>query len=127
MSDTIFEHEPPHRITPIDDVIAGDSVVFGPFTVMEDGSPRDLTTDTLEWYLFETELERDPSNAVISHTDSDVVVEEPPNGSYADGEWQVFVEQGAMDGLHGDYWQRAIVDAADDTRQTWKGEVSIDP
>lgn len=116
-----------HKIEKIDHHIAGDSVIFGPWTVKIDGEQKNIENDELKWYLFEEEYNSDPEEAILSHNDDSVEVREPEDGSKADGEWEVFVSQGITEDLGGyTYWQRPIVDPSGDSKLSWKGEVVIE-
>lgn len=127
MTNNIHRTEKDYQLDRIDDHIAGDSIILGPFTVEEsDGSTRDLTNDTLEWYLFDNKYDNDTSKAILSHTDTGVTIEEPPNSSYTDGKFQVFVEQDVTTDFNGEKWQRPVIDAVDASKQTWKGPIEIE-
>jgi len=78
-------------------------------------------------YCFQSQAQSDPADATLSHSDSTVEVQEPSQISdgYAEGVFQVFVKQGATADLAGEYWQRAVVDATGDSKQSWKGRVDI--
>lgn len=128
MTHQIHTDSPHYRLDPIEDHVAGDSIIFGPYTVTEDDESRDLTNDTIEWYLFDTEHQSSPDDARISHEDGGVHIEDPADGGgREDGRVQIYVEQGVTDGHAGEKHFRVIIDPPDESRQTFKGRIDIEP
>lgn len=112
-----------HELDPVEHWIAGDSKTFEN-TVEEDGSARDITGDTLEWYLFPMGASTtDTSNADFSHNDSGVTVNRVDDSN---GRFNVEVNEDVVTS-GGNYIQRVIVDPTSSTKQTWTGLVYITP
>lgn len=125
MVERVLKERPEYRIEPVEGHIAGDSIIFGPFTVIKDGSPRDLSNDTIEWYLHDDEHPLDADSALFAHTDDVVEITEVADSGFTDGRFQVQVAEGATNDLFGTQYQRAIVETAGGKKQTWLGSVEV--
>lgn len=92
------------------------------FEIDEDGSDKDLSGASVEWYLLATPA-RDDADAVIDHdtTGVDLSITDA-----AAGELTLTVEQGVTDDLGGQYWQRLVVDDSGTGLQTWGGPFTIE-
>lgn len=90
--------------------------------VVEDGSDKDISGATVEWYLLPDGDSAD-GDAIIDHTTTGV------NLSISDadaGEVTLSVDQGVTDGLSGRYYQRLKVDDSGPGLQMWGGAFSIE-
>jgi hypothetical protein len=122
MSNTLRTDED-HRIDRIEDWVAGDSRRIR-FTVTQDGSPRDISNDTLEWRLSRRPYQR--TDTELSDGDPGVEI---ISGSVFDPETGVFevrIDSGVTSDIWGELYQTVVVDAAEDTRQSWLGEVWLE-
>ena len=95
------------------------------FVVTQDGEPKDIESDTLEWQLLERPY-HDSSEAVLSGDDDGVEIRRETFVDAEAGEFRVDIDASATDGLWGEYTQRVVVDPLDETRQSWRGDVVIE-
>lgn len=123
--DAVSQPDTRIRLETIEEHVAGDSIIFGPWTVREGETARDISDDELRWYLFETEYDRDPAEAILSHDDPGLTLGEPKDMQFENGHWQVFVSEGVTADLRGTYYQVAVVDPTDSSRQSWIGKINI--
>lgn len=122
---TLDTTEQGYQIPQIDTIVRGDSRRLR-FTVTVDGSPKDLTGDTLRWGLFDREYQSDFSSATLSEADANVAIRTDPITDPTAGEFEVKIDDGAFDVLAGEYFQRVVVDPQDGSLQTWRGRALIE-
>ena len=108
----------------IDGWAAGDSRRLT-FVVTQDGAPKDIESDTLEWQLLERPY-HDSSEAVLSGDDDGVEIRRETFVDAEAGEFRVDIDASATVGLWGEYTQRVVVDPLNETRQSWRGDVVIE-
>lgn len=92
------------------------------FEIDEDGSDKDISGASLEWYILPSRSS-DPADALIDHDTSGVSL---TISDAAAGEVTLSVDQGVTDDLAGPYWLRLVVDDSGSGKQVWGGEFSID-
>jgi len=110
----------------IPDWVAGDSRRLN-FTVeTADGTPKDLSTDALEWYLTRRPYQ-ERSAAVLDDTDSDVEVVTSGAVDPTQGEFRVDISETTLSavGAWGEHYQHVVVDLPDESRQSWRGRVVV--
>jgi len=110
----------------IDDWVAGDSRRLQ-FTVeTADGTPKDLSTDNLEWYLTRRPYQ-ERSAAVLDDTDPEVEIVTSGAVDPTQGEFRVDVSEAALSavGAWGEHYQHVVVDPPDESRQSWRGRVVV--
>ena len=111
------------ELDPIDGWLSPDSRQLL-FTVeLADGSAKDISNDSLEWYLLAKPYASD-GDAVVSGSDPGVEVRTDVVDPTA-GESRVDIKQGTLTGEWGEYHQRVTVDPPDGSRQTWQGRVTL--
>ena len=95
------------------------------FTVtLEDGSPKDITNDAVEWELLAKPYDgRD--DAILTDADSGVTIERDTVVDPTAGEVRVDIAEDALEGEWGEYTQRVTVDPLGDSRQSWRGDVTL--
>ena len=94
------------------------------FTVeLADGTPKDLTNDSLEWALLAKRYHH-RSQAVVTEAESGVEIRTDVVDPTA-GEFRVDIAETTLEGEWGRYYQRVVVDPPDDSRQTWSGRVVL--
>jgi len=114
------------EIPAIEDWLAGDARRLG-FTVQTaDGTPKDLSTDDLEWYLTRRDYQ-EASAAVLDDSDSEVTIVTSGAVDPTQGEFRVDVAESALSalGAWGPHYQHVVVDPPDETRQSWRGRVVV--
>lgn len=113
-----------NEIAPIKSHIAGNSIIFGPYTVeYDDGTARDISQDTINWRVFDRKDKRGESDALIS-LDTTGVSLEIINASA--GEFRIVVEQGVTSDLdQRAHYHRVIIDGPDNRQQTWIGKLYV--
>jgi len=95
------------------------------FTVTQDGTAKDISNDEIEWYLLERSYD-DPTDAVLSPSDSRVEVRTTAVVDPTQGEFRVDIAEDEDSELWGEYHQLVVVDPPGDSRQSWRGPVVID-
>lgn len=111
------------EIPSIDDWIATDSRQLS-FTVTVESGPKDITEDEVEWFLTEKAYQG-RADAVLSDTDAGVDVKREAVVDPEAGEFRVDVAEDALAGEWGDYHQHVVVDPLGDSRQSWRGDVTL--
>jgi hypothetical protein len=111
-------------LAPIEAWPTGDSRTLA-FTVAVDdqGTPKDLSNDTIRWSLLRKPY-AERSDAVVTDADAGVTLQ---TGGVVDptaGEFRVDIAEDAVTGW-GPRWQRVVVDPPDDSRQSWRGPVTL--
>lgn len=109
-----------HEITPDNHYTAGESVTWE-YTIEQDGSVKDLSGFTVEWYLVPAQG-ADNSEAKLSTDDSGVsatVVDA------ANGRVDLTINRGVTDDLAGNLWQRLVLDDSGSGRQIWAGPFPV--
>lgn len=110
-------------IPSIDDWIATDSRQLS-FTVTVAAGPKDITEDDVEWYLTEKAYEG-RADAVLADDDTGVTVQREAVVDPVAGEFRVDVAEDALAGEWGEYHQHVVVDPLDESRQSWRGDVTL--
>lgn len=103
---------------------AGDSRQLS-FVVTQDGDPKDLTNDTVEWYLLARPY-HDADEAVLSGDSEGVDIYTDEVVDPTAGEIRVDIGESATVGEWGAYTQRVVVDPPGDSRQSWRGDVTLE-
>lgn len=113
-----------HYIDPTDHYVEDDSLKWE-FTIEEsDETARDVSSDTLEYYLLEDRGD-DEGDAILS--DSDAGVDIIIIGDGSSGRVDVVIDQDQTGAYGGDMlWQRFVVDGPDETRQTFHGPFPVE-
>jgi hypothetical protein len=116
----------PSRVTlaPIEAWPTGDSRTLA-FTVAVDdqGTPKDLSNDTIRWSLLRKPY-AERSDAVVTDADAGVTLQTDGVVDPTAGEFRVDVAEDVVTGW-GPRWQRVVVDPPDDSRQSWRGPVTL--
>jgi len=112
------------EIDSIDGWPAGDSRTLN-FTVVQGGDPKDITNDDVEWYLIERPY-HDPSQALLSGDDDSIDIRTADVVDPTAGEFRVDIAPDATVDRWGEYHQLVVVDPPVVSRQTWRGEVTIE-
>lgn len=110
-----------HEIERNDHYVGGESVVWG-FTIEDDGSTKDISSASVEWYLLESRGQPN-EDALLDHTDSGITAQitDGPNG-----EAEVKIESGVTDSYSGSRkWQRFILEDSSGNVQIWRGPFPI--
>lgn len=94
------------------------------FTVTQDGSPKDITNDTVTWEL-RTRPYESAGDTELDGSDSGVTIQTDTVVDPTAGEARVDIAEDATAGLWGDYWQVVTIDPPGDSRQSWTGKVVI--
>jgi len=111
----------PHLIERNDHYVAGETAQWS-FTVEKDGSAKDLTNATVEWYLVPSK--GDPDEDAL-YDDSDTGITAQVTDATA-GELEVVIDRDVTTGDGGNkYWQRLIVTDDQDRTQIWNGHFPI--
>lgn len=113
-----------NELDPITGWPAGDSRQLS-FTVTQDGTPKDISNDEVEWYLLEREYDA-LADAVLSPSDSRVDIRTNTVVDPTAGEFRVDIADDESSDLWGEYTQVVVVDPPGDSRQSWRGDVVID-
>lgn len=109
----------------VDDFLAGDSRVLA-FTVVDGAdNPIDISGATVSWELYEREYQDDPADAVLTEADTSVEIVTDNRVDTTDGEFEVRLDAGALDGEWGRMYQRPKVEQTDGTVASWRGEVVV--
>jgi hypothetical protein len=95
------------------------------FVVTQDGSPKDISNDEIEWYLL-TEPYDNLADAVLSPSNSRVEIRTSAVVDPTAGEFRVDIAEAEDSDLWGEYTQVVVVDPPGDSRQSWRGPVVID-
>jgi len=103
---------------------AGDSRQLS-FTVEQGGTPKDITNDTVEWYLLKRPY-HDLADAILSGESSGVEIFRDTVVDPTAGEFRVDVDEDATANEWGEYWQLVVVDPPGGSRQTWRGGVTLE-
>jgi len=103
---------------------AGDSRQLS-FSVEQGGAPKDITADTVAWYLLERPY-HDLAEAVLSGDSTGVDLRTEQVVDPSAGEFRVDVAEDATGELWGEYWQLVVVDPPGGSRQTWRGDVTLE-
>jgi hypothetical protein len=90
-----------------------------------DGNPVDISTASVEWNLYERAYNDDPTNAVLSGTDSGVELVTDTRVDTTNGEWEVRIDGAATADLYGTYYHRPAVEQTDASSASWRGEITI--
>jgi hypothetical protein len=122
MSNTLRTDED-HRIDRVEDWVAGDSRRIR-FTVTQNGSPRDITNDSIEWRLSRRPYQR--TDTQLSDGDTGVTIISESVFDPTTGVFEVRIDSGVTSDIWGELYQTVVVDAAEDTRQSWLGEVWLE-
>mgnify|MGYP000025780567 CR=1 FL=1 len=95
------------------------------FTVtLGDGSPKDLTNDAVEWELLAKPYDgRD--EAILTGDDSGVTIQRDGVVDPTAGEFRVDIVEDALEGEWGELTQRVTVDPPGESRQSWRGDVTL--
>lgn len=113
-----------YDIPEIEGWIAGDSRRLE-FTVnLGDGFRKNLTDDELSWYLTAKPYEGE-ADAILSDADAEVDVIRTGNYDETNGEFAVDIGQGTLAGEWGQYWHHVEIDPPLDTKQSWRGRVTL--
>ena len=94
------------------------------FTVMQDGSPKDISNDDVRWELRTTAYES-AGDTVLDGDDSGVTIQRENVVDPTAGEVRIDIAEDATTGEWGQYWQTVTVDPPGDSQQSWTGEVII--
>jgi hypothetical protein len=108
----------------IDGFPASDSRVLAFTVLLADGTPRDISDDTVEWYLLDKPY-TDIQSPLVSDSDPGVEVVTDSRVDTTAGEFEVRIDEGTLAGEWGSVYQRVRVDAIGETRQSWTGEVVL--
>lgn len=111
-------------LDPIDGFPAGDSRRLEFTVVFADGTPRDVSDDTIEWYLLDKPYD-DIANAIVDGDDPGVEVVTDNRVKTDEGEFDVRIDEDTLTGEWGSLYQVVRVDAPGETRQSWTGEVIL--
>jgi len=95
------------------------------FTVtLADGSPKDITNDAVKWELLAKPYDgRD--EAILTGDDSGVTIQRDTVVDPTAGEVRVDIAEDALAGEWGETTQRVTVDPLGDSRQSWRGDVTL--
>ncbi len=110
----------------VDDWLSGDSRELAYQVVHANGDPIDISDASVSWALYRREYEDQPSDAVLSESDSGVEVITDSRVDSANGEFKVRVSASATEGLHGELYHRPEVEQQDGTTASWRGRVVIE-
>ncbi len=113
-----------YELPAIDPIVRGDSRRLR-FAVTVDGTPKDITGDTLRWGLFDRAYQSDFATAALSDDDDLVAIRTDPTTDPTAGEFEVTIDEGGFDIPPGEYHQRVVVAPANSSRQTWIGRVIV--
>ena len=113
-----------NELDPIATWPAGDSRRLS-FTVTQDGSPKDITNDGVEWWLAERPYDA-LADALLSTGDSRVTVQRDTVVDPTAGEFRIDIAEDPDADLWGSYYQVVVVDPPGDSRQSWVGPVVVD-
>ena len=93
------------------------------FSVEQDGDPRDITNDDIEWGLYDQPYGFETNTPIVDTADSGVVLTtpDPENGVF-----EVRIEQDTLTDTWGAVWQYIVIDGPLETQQSWRGEVFIE-
>ena len=95
------------------------------FTVtLADGSPKDVTNDAVEWELLAKPYDG-RADAILADADSGVTIQRDGVVDPTGGEFRVDIAEDALAGEWGEYTQRVTVDPPGDSRQSWRGDVTL--
>lgn len=108
----------------IDGFPASDSRVLAFTVLLDDGTPRDISDDTVEWYVVEKPY-TDIQTAIVDDASAGVEVVTDSRVDTTAGEFEVRIDEGTLAGSWGSVYQRVRVDAPGETRQSWTGEVVL--
>jgi len=103
---------------------AGDSRQLS-FSVEQGGSPKDITNDAVEWYLLERPY-HELADAILSGDSTGVEIFRDTVVDPTAGEFRVDVDESATADEWGTYWQLVVVDPPGGSRQTWRGDVTLE-
>jgi hypothetical protein len=92
--------------------------------LLSDGTPRDISNDTPEWYLLGKPYDND-ADALVSDSDPDVEIVTDSRVDTTAGVFEVRIDPDALAGEWGPRYQRIRIDAPGDTRLTWEGEIIL--
>ena len=109
----------------VEDWLSGDDRTLNFVVVDNDANPVNIDDATVEWNLYDRPYNDDPSNAVISGSDSDVELVTDSRVDTSAGEWEVRIDGSATSDLWGQYHQRPVVEQSDGTRASWLGPVIL--
>jgi len=109
----------------VEEWITGDNRLLA-FQVTDDAeNPVDISNADIEWALYERPYEDNPSTAVATGEDADVVIVDDARVDTTNGEFEVRVEGTITEDLAGEYWQRPSVTQPDNTTATWRGKIIL--
>jgi len=94
------------------------------FVVTQDGSAKDISNDTVTWEL-RTRPYQSAGETVLDGSDSDVNIRRENVVDPTAGEARVDIDEGALSGEWGDYWQVVTVDPPGNSQQSWTGKVVV--
>lgn len=111
-----------HSIDRYDHLVGGESIIWKYDVEKTDGTDKDLTSATIDWYLLERRGNAD-SDALLDKGDSTVAVRITDE---ANGVVEVELDPDATKDLAGGmYWQRLVATDNSGNKQVWTGEFPI--
>jgi hypothetical protein len=110
----------------VEDWISGDDRTLAFQVVDANGNAVDISNASVAWELYRRAYEDDPTNAVVTGSDSGVELVNDNRVDTSNGEWEVRIDGSVTDDEYGEYHQRALVTQADGTTATWRGRVVIE-
>lgn len=105
--------------------LSGDDRVLAFQVVDEDGTGQDISSATVQWRLFDRAYQDDSADAIVTESDSGVEVVTDTRVDTSIGEFEVRVDGDVTAEEWGEYYHRPIVEQADGTRASWRGEVVL--
>ena len=109
----------------IDSWLSGDDRALVFQVVDSDGTPVDISTATVEWFLFDRAYQDNPANAVLTGDDSGVELVTDSRVDSENGVWEVRIDGAASEDLYGGYYHRPAVEQSDGSRASWRGSLTI--
>lgn len=111
-------------IPEIDGFPASDSRRLEFTVLLADGSPRDISNDSVEWYLLDKPYDPD-ADAIVDGTSTGVEIVTDSRVDTTNGEFQIRIGADTLAEEWGPVVQRVRIDAPGDTELSWRGDVIL--